>query len=100
MESRTTDTVSLTQATADLMARIEHANARARVVGLITIFLVTILIALGVAGIYKQNTVAANNKNHIDCIIKDLSTPLPPGAKARVIDYQTRLSADCKIKFN
>lgn len=51
-------------------------------------------------GINQNNKLAGQAKDHIDCIIKDLSTPLPPGAKARVIDYQTRLSSDCKIKFN
>lgn len=59
-----------------------------------------ILLSIGVVGILYQNHYALQSKNHIDCIIKDLSTPLPPGAKARYIDYQSRLSADCKIKFN
>lgn len=59
-----------------------------------------ILLSIGVAGIFYQNHYALESKNHIDCIIKDLSTPLPAGAKSRVIDYQTRLNADCKIKFN
>lgn len=59
-----------------------------------------VLLSIGVAGILYQNHYALQNKNHIDCIIKDLSTPLPAGAKSRVIDYQTRLQADCKIKFN
>lgn len=59
----------------------------------------TILLLLALFGIYYQNRLATQSKNHIDCIIKDLSTPLPAGAKARYIDYQTRLSADCRIKF-
>lgn len=51
-------------------------------------------------GIRQSNQLAARSTNHIDCIIKDLSTPLPADKKSRVIDYQTRLSSDCKIKFN
>ena len=100
MEVKPTSNVFLTDATAGLIAKIEKANAKARIVGAVTIFLILVLVGIGVAGIYKQNQIAAANKDHIDCIIKDLSTPLPPGAKARVIDYQSRLTADCKIKFN
>lgn len=99
MENKTSD-VSLTDATAGLIAKIEKANYRARVVGAVTIFLVLVLVGIGVAGIYRQNQIAVENKNHIDCIIKDLSMPLPAAAKARVIDYQAPLQADCKIEFN
>lgn len=59
-----------------------------------------ILLFIGIIGLAYQNHYALQSKNHIDCIIKDLSTPIPPGAKTRYIDYQSRLSADCKIKFN
>lgn len=99
METKTTADVPLTEATSDLMSKIEHANSKARTVGMITIALILLLVALGVIGIYKQNQLAAQAKDHIDCIIKDLSTPIPANAKSKYIDYQTRLSADCHIKF-
>lgn len=60
----------------------------------------TILFILAVGGLYYQNKLATQSKSHIDCIIKDLSTPQAPGTTHKYIDYQTRLSADCKIKFN
>lgn len=84
-------------ATQAIIMRLNKSDNRLKVSAFI---LIVILLASAVIGIFYQNHYALQNKNHVDCIIKDLSTPLPPGAKARVIDYQTRLSADCKIKFN
>lgn len=44
-----------------------------------------------------QNTnLAIQNQNHIDCIIKDLGTPIPANAKSRII---TNASTACDIKF-
>lgn len=51
-------------------------------------------------GINQNNRLATQSKQHIDCIIKDLSTPQPSGTTHKYIDYQTRLTSDCKIKFN
>lgn len=56
----------------------------------------TVLFALAVFGIYYQNHLATQNKQHIDCIIKDLATPLKPGTRAKYIE---NLSTDCKIRF-
>lgn len=56
----------------------------------------TILFLLAVGGIWKQNLIAAQNKQHIDCIIKDLATPQKPGTQHKYIE---NLSTDCKIKF-
>ena len=56
----------------------------------------TILFGLAVFGIYYQNKLAAENKQHIDCIIKDLATPQKPGTTTK---YITDLSTECNIQF-
>lgn len=56
----------------------------------------SILFALAVFGIYYQNKLATQNKAHIDCIIKDLATPLPSGSQHKYIQI---LSDECHIKF-
>lgn len=56
----------------------------------------TILLILGVAGIVYQNHIAVQNKQHIDCIIKDLATPQKPGTTHKYIE---NLSTDCNIRF-
>ena len=87
----------LDKATREIIYKIDKNDRRLR---LSAYTFMSILLIVGIIGIFSQTHLAQQNKNHIDCIIKDLSTPLPPGDKARVIDYQTRLQADCKIKFN
>lgn len=57
----------------------------------------TILFAVGVFGIYKQNQIASQNKKHIDCIVKLFTTPLPTTAHSRAISDS---SGSCTIKFN
>lgn len=56
----------------------------------------TILLCIGIGGIYYQNHIASKNQQHIDCIVKLFTTPLPHGATGRVI---TNPSTDCNIKF-
>lgn len=58
-----------------------------------------ILCVIGVVGIFYQVHYAYLNKQHIDCIIKDLSTPQKPGTTHKYIDYRSILSSDCNIKF-
>lgn len=55
-----------------------------------------ILVAVGIAGIYQQNRIAQQNKQHIDCIVKLLATPLPANQQHKVIDY---LGGECHITF-
>lgn len=57
----------------------------------------TILIIVGVFGIYKQNEIASQNKQHIDCIVKLLATPQKPGTTHKFI---ADASQTCNIKFN
>lgn len=87
----------LDEATQTIIMRIDKNDRRLR---LSAYALLSLLLIVGVVGIFYQNHIATQSKNHIDCIIKDLSTPIPEGAKTKYIDYQTRLQADCKIKFN
>lgn len=61
-----------------------------------------ILFSTGVIGLMYQNHYALQSKRHIDCIIKDLATPPPPGSSPnarKYIDIRSTLSSDCNIKF-
>lgn len=60
-------------------------------------FTLSLLILVGVIGIYKQNVIAAQNQKHIDCIVKLFTKPLPPQAHSRQI---VNASTTCNIKFN
>lgn len=53
----------------------------------------TILFAVGIFGIYKQNQIASANKQHIDCIIKLFTTPSAPGQVRHIARLET-----CQIK--
>lgn len=44
----------------------------------------------------QNKELADQNTQHINCIIKDLATPIPVNARGKVI---TNLSTDCDIKF-
>lgn len=46
--------------------------------------------------ITEQNKIALENKQHIDCIVKLFTTPLPTNAKSRTI---IKPSSSCDIKF-
>jgi hypothetical protein len=58
--------------------------------------LLIVLLLIGIAGIYKQNQIAQENANHINCIVKLFTTPLPSQDKSR-----TLVNADttCNVKF-
>ncbi len=61
-----------------------------------------VLLIIGIIGLAYQNHFALQNKNHLDCIIKDLATPPPPGTSPtarKYIDIRSSLTADCNIKF-
>lgn len=60
------------------------------------------LFIVGLVGIFYQVHYQYQSKNHIDCIIKDLATPPPPGTSPnakKYIDIRSTLSSDCNIKF-
>lgn len=80
-------------ATQEIISRININDRRLRFWGFITL---TLLLTLGLVGIYKQNQIANQNKQHIDCIVKLLATPLPQGTRSRVLSNP---STSCNIKF-
>lgn len=84
----------LDTATQHLITSIERKNRRALVWFAVSW---TILLAVGVFGIYSQNRIAAQNKTHIDCIVKLLATPQKPGTTHKFI---TDASQTCNISFN
>lgn len=80
-------------ATQDLLESIRVKNKKA-LYWFITCW--TILLCVAVYGVYKQVSIAAQSKQNIDCIFKDLSTPQQPGTQHK---YISELSSQCNIKF-
>lgn len=95
LEKKQEEIKHLDEATQTIIRRIDKNDRRLR---LSAYLLLSILLIVGIVGIYYQNHIAAQSKNHIDCIIKDLSTPVSPGT-TKHIDYRSVLNKDCKIKF-
>jgi hypothetical protein len=50
-------------------------------------------------GIHQNNALSVKSNNHIDCIIRDLSTPQKAGTSHKYIDPRSALTRDCHIKF-
>lgn len=84
----------LDTATQELLRSTRKKNSLA-----VTSFVVcwSILLIVGIFGIFKQNEIANQNKTHIDCIVKLLATPQKPGTTHKFI---TDASQTCNIKFN
>lgn len=76
------------------LARQDHKDRRFRGSAYI---LLGLLVTLGIIGIYRQNQIATKNQQHIDCIVKLFTTPLPSSARARTIENP---SSTCNIKFS
>lgn len=85
----------LDEATQTIILRIDKNDRRLRFSAYI---FMSILLIVGIIGIFYQNHLATQNKNHIDCIIKDLATPQKPGTQHKYIDSLNGLEA-CNIKF-
>ena len=83
----------LDTATQAIVQRIDKNNSRLLFSGFLTLI---ILLAVGIIGIYYQNKLATQNKQHIDCIIKLSETPLPSDSRSKFI---TDLNNTCKINF-
>lgn len=56
----------------------------------------TILFLLAVGGIIKQTQIANQSKNHLDCIVKLFTTPLPKDQRSRTISNP---NTTCNINF-
>ncbi|CAB4152085.1 hypothetical protein UFOVP585_51 [uncultured Caudovirales phage] len=83
----------LDQHTRDLLDSAKKMNRRAT-----TAFVIcwSVLLIVGIVGIYRQNTIAGQNKAHIDCIVKLLATPIPEGSDRKVIED---LDGQCNVRF-
>lgn len=96
LEQKKSDIQHLDEATQAIIMQIDKNDRRLRLAGFFTL---SLLLIVGIVGIFYQNHIATQNKQHIDCIIKDLSTPQKPGTDHKYIDYPSVLSKDCNIKF-
>lgn len=83
----------LDAATQAIIQRLNKSDTKLRVSGFVAVIL---LLAVGIAGILYQNHIANQNKQHIDCIVKLFTTPLPSNATSRTIQNP---STTCDIRF-
>lgn len=82
----------LDNATQEIIRRQHKSNQKMLIFGFISL---TLLLILGVFGVYKQNQIALQNKNHIDCIVKLLATPTTSGQTRHIVNLGT-----CQIKVS
>lgn len=82
----------LDKETQSILKEMRRKDRRARTMS-IALFLV--LFVIGVTGIFYQNKLASENKDHIDCIIKLLATPSKPGHIRTIHDLST-----CQIRVD
>lgn len=75
-----------------LLASVRKKNALATVAFVVCW---SILLLVGILGIYRQNQLATANQKHIDCIVKLLATPSHSGQTRRIFDLST-----CQIKVS
>lgn len=93
LERKKTEIKHLDAATQAIIINLNKNDYRLRLTAFVTLAIVA---TFGTIGIYYQIHLAAQSKQHIDCIIKDLATPLPPGSRSK---YITNLQSQCNIKF-
>lgn len=96
LEQKSKEVIALSDSNQALLDAIEHNNRRRRFWA--NVASVAILFAISL-GIFYQFSLAAQNKKHIDCIIKDLATPPPPGTSPNAKKYISDLATECNIKF-
>lgn len=90
IEQKQEEIQHLDTATQAIIKRLNKNDQRLRFSALLAI---SLLMVVGVFGIYKQNQIANKNKEHIDCIIKLFTTPTSSGQTRRIIDLES-----CQIK--
>lgn len=96
LEQKSKEVKVLDETTRELLASIEHKDRRRRQWGTLAFCALLTATGIGIWATYDQGVIG---RQHTDCIIKDLTTPIPPDAKSKYIDIHSRLTADCKIKF-
>lgn len=84
---------AIDEATQATLGRV-HKNNRRAVLWFVICW--SILLIIGVLGLGYQNYIARENKEHIDCIVRLLATPIPDGEERKVIEY---LNGECNIRF-
>jgi hypothetical protein len=94
LEQKTIEIQHLDTATQAIIHRIDKNDRRLR---LSAYSFMSVLLIVGVIGIFYQNHLANQNKQHIDCIVKLFTTPAPSGTKLRFIQNPSRT---CNIKFS
>lgn len=82
----------LDEETQEVLANIRIKDARFRRTAIIFF---SILFLIGVVGIYYQNKLAHESKQHLDCIVKLLATPSTHGQTRQIVDLST-----CQIEVN
>lgn len=65
------------------------------VIGISIIVIALCSLLLIAYGIRRNNQIAEQQRNHIDCIVKLLSTPSKPGQTRRIVDLSV-----CQIKVS
>lgn len=96
LEAKSQEVRTLDAVTQEIIGNIEKNDRRARLWGAVLFFAFSILLAIGVVGIYYQNRISNSNKKHIDCIVKLFVTPLPGNAQHKII---TDPGEACNIEF-
>lgn len=89
---------------AALMTSIAKNNKRFRLWAAVSLMLLAVSLFIGAVELYQgnnsirlQNSIASQNKQHIDCIVKLLATPYPPNTTHKFI---SDASQKCNINFN
>ncbi len=96
LDQKTIEIQHLDQATQSILLKIDINDRRLR---LSAYAFMSLLLIIGIAGIFYQNHLATESKRHIDCIIKLSETPIPKDAHSRYIAINT-INNTCQIKFN
>lgn len=81
---------------AEIQAILDSQKRKFNLFYFFLVLFYTSLLIVGMFGIYKQNQIAQQNKNHLDCIIKLSETPLGPTDRAKYID---NLNNTCQVRF-
>lgn len=92
LEQKAKQVKVLDQVTQDLLASFEAKDRKRR--NWTTMAFCALLLAISI-GIYYQFDLAAQNKRHIDCIVKLLATPTQTGQTRHIVNLSS-----CQIKVS
>lgn len=92
IEQKSRELKILDKETQEILSEMRRKDKRARTMSIILFF---VLFTVGITGIFYQNKLATENKEHIDCIIKLLATKPEKGKSRSIGDLAT-----CQIRVN